>query len=117
MPDRRSVDERTIEELEEILAIRKREARLARLQRLRDEGRVVEVPEVDEPPVAAPLDRTARPSTPSYYHGDDLVDKDRRWHFNFKPRRSAVKTWRDRLLLLIEIGAVVGLIFVIVSME
>lgn len=117
MPDRRSVDELTIEELEEVLAIRKREARLARLQRLREDGRVVEVPEVDETPVASPLDRTSRPATPSYYHGDDLVDKDRRWRLSFKPRRSAVKTWRDRLLLLVEIGAVVGLIFVIVSME
>lgn len=122
MADRRSIDELTIEELEEILAIRKREARLARLQRLRDEGRIVDVPESDETPIASPLDRSPRlgaprPTAPSYYHGDDLVDKDRRWRLNLRPRRSTVKTWRDRLLLFVEIGAIVGLIFVIVSME
>ena len=44
MPDRRSVDELSIEELEEILAVRKRAAREARLKRLRAEGSVIDVP-------------------------------------------------------------------------
>ena len=36
MPDRRTVDELTIEELEQILIIKRRESRAGRMQRLRD---------------------------------------------------------------------------------
>ncbi|MGH2593571.1 MAG: hypothetical protein ACRDGG_08670, partial [Anaerolineae bacterium] len=43
MSDRRSVDELSIEELEQILAIKKRQAREATLRRLKGEGRVVDV--------------------------------------------------------------------------
>ncbi|HEC23200.1 MAG TPA: hypothetical protein ENI95_09815, partial [Chloroflexi bacterium] len=39
MPDRRSVDDLTIEELEQILRIKKREARMQRLQRFERVGR------------------------------------------------------------------------------
>jgi sortase A len=117
MPDRRSVDELTIEELEEILAIRKREARLARLTRLREDGRVVEIPDRLEPESPAAIDRAIRPSR-SYYHVDEVAaDSAPRRHLNLLPSGKTVRTWRDRFLLLIEIGAVVGLIFVVVSLE
>jgi sortase A len=56
MRDRRTVDELSIEELERILAIRKREARLARLQRLQAQGRRV--------PFATPLDLGPEPPAP-----------------------------------------------------
>ena len=118
MPDRRSVDELTIEELEEILAIRKREARLARLKRLREDGRVVDVPDLIEPtspPLAA--DRAAR-APRSYYHVNEVAEESApRRRFNLLPSHKTVRTWRDRFLLLIELGAVVGLIFVVVSLE
>ena len=42
MRDKRPVDELSIEELERILAIRKREARMQRLQRMQRDGRLVE---------------------------------------------------------------------------
>ncbi|MBI5565909.1 MAG: class D sortase [Chloroflexi bacterium] len=117
MPDRRSVDELTSEELEEILAIRKREARLARLKRLREDGRVVDVPESIEPASPPTPDRAAR--TPrSYYHVNEAAEEPApRPRFSLIPSHKTVRTWRDRFLLLIELGAVVGLIFVVVSLE
>ena len=57
MPDRRSVNELSVEELEEILAIRKHEAREARLKRLRAEGRVLDVPDT----VSALSDQSTMP--------------------------------------------------------
>ena len=117
MPDRRSVDELSIEELAEILAVRKRAARLARLRRLRADGRVVDVPAPIEPARPAGPDRRARPAPRSYYHVTELEAEAARRRLIFKPRRLAVKTWRDRLLLLIEIGAVAGLIFVVLNLE
>ncbi len=56
MRDRRPVDELSIEELERILAIRKREARQARLQKLGTQGRRV--------PLTAPLDAPPEPPPP-----------------------------------------------------
>jgi sortase A len=117
MPDRRSVDELSIEELEEILAIRKREARLARLQRLHEDGRVVDVPAPREPARLAGPDRDTRSTPRSYYHVNELEAEQARRRLSFRPRRSTVKTWRDRLLLLVEIGAVASLIFVVLSLE
>jgi sortase A len=118
MPDRRSVDELTIEELEEILAIRKREARLARLKRLREDGRVIHVPDPIEPASSPPAaDRGTRVPR-SYYHVNEAAEESTpRRRFSLIPSRKTIRTWRDRFLLLIELGAVVGLIFVVVSLE
>ncbi len=56
MRDKRTIDDLSIEELERILAIRKREARQERLQRLQAQGRRV--------PFAAPLDIFPEPPAP-----------------------------------------------------
>lgn len=118
MPDRRSVDDLSIEELEEILAIRKREARLARLKRLREDGRVVDVPEPAEAPPAPPIQSAAAPlQSRSYYHVQPAEEDTPRRRFKLTLGKSTIRTWRDRLLLLVEVGAVAGLIFVAVSME
>ena len=109
MPDRRTVDELSIEELETILAIRKRAAREARLKRLRAEGRVLNVPESDAPapPITPPLESIA--ASPSYYHVSEVPEDDKpRRRIHLFPGRRTIKTWRDRFLLLIEIGAVAG---------
>ena len=117
MPDRRPVDELSIEELEEILAIRKREAREARLKRLRAEGRVLDVPGADEaaPDQAAVPQRDAaalaRRSTFSEVYEDDQVRR------RFCPSPQTLRRWRDRLLLLVEVGAVVGLILIFISVQ
>ncbi len=56
MRDKRPVDELSIEELERILAIRKRERRIQQLHRLSREGRrtVPSIPQVEAPPVSLP---------------------------------------------------------------
>lgn len=88
MPGRRTVDEVSIEELEQIIGERKREAHRATLGRLRGEGRVVDVP---VPP--APARGLPAPGKPRF------------------------KFWRDRLLLLVEIGALIGLVWAIIGAE
>src|SRR5512143_1897510 len=109
MPDRRSVDELSVEELEEILAIRKHEAREARLKRLRAEGRVVDVPEaagLPPNPSAALNDHSAAYPRRSKFSEVYEDDRPRR---RFGPSSQTVRKWRDRVLLLIEISAVAGL--------
>jgi sortase A len=117
MPDRRTVDELSIEELEEILVIRKHEAREARLKRLRAEGRVLDMPEA----VSALSDESAAPNGTAaasvrrskfseVYEDDDAKRR-------FVPSPQTVRKWRDRLLLLIEVGAVAGLILIFISVQ
>ena len=117
MHDRRPVEELSIDELEEILAIRKREAREARLQRLRAEGRVLDVP--------AAASANPDQSTASQHDAAVLArrskfsevyeeEKPRR---HFGPSARTVRRWRDRLLLLVEVGAVVGLILIFISVQ
>jgi len=110
MPDRRPVDELSIDELEEILAIRKREAREARLKRLRAEGRVLDVPDAASAAPDQPA-ALARRSKFSEVYEDDQVKR------RFGPSPQAMRCWRDRLLLLVEIGAVIGLILIFVNVQ
>jgi len=116
MPDRRSIDELSIEELEEILAIRKHEAREARLKRLRAEGRVLDVPET----VSVLADQSTAPdgTAPANVRRSKFSevyedDKTRR----FVPSSQTVRKWRDRLLLLIEVSAIAGLVLIFVSVQ
>lgn len=60
MRDKRPVDELSIEELERILAIRKREARQQRLRRMADRGRV----SYSEQQVAIPQPQITQPAAP-----------------------------------------------------
>lgn len=119
MPDRRSVDDLSIEELEEILAIRKREAREARLERLRSEGRVIDFVDLKDEPAQPdrPSAEAVKPLGSYYRSGTAVDDKSSPWWLRWRPGRSLVRTWRDRFLLLIEIGAVVGLIAVVIGLE
>jgi len=117
MPDRRPIDELSIDELEEILAIRKREAREARLKRLRAEGRVLDVPDAvstaPDQPAAPPRDAAAlaRRSKFSEVYEDDQVKR------RFGPSPQTARRWRDRLLLLVEVGAVIGLILIFINVQ
>jgi sortase A len=117
MPDRRPVDELSTDELEEILAIRRREAREARLKRLRAEGRVLEVPDAaaaaPEQPPAPPRAAAAlaRRSKFSQVYEDDQVKR------RFGPGPQTVRRWRDRLLLFVEVGAVIGLILIFINVQ
>ncbi|MGB4677563.1 MAG: sortase [Aggregatilineales bacterium] len=98
MRDRRSVDDLTIEELEQILLMKKREARLARLERYKRTGRRRgDLPLPYEPPTGAD---DAEPLPYHSYLDDEPA-----------PRR---RTTRDTLLLTVEVLAVVGLLAVLV---
>ncbi len=118
MPDRRAVDDLSIEELEEVLAIRKREAREARLERLRAEGRVIDLADLKDEP-AEPDRSTGEPVklSGSYYRSGLVLDEKRHWYSRLKPGRSFFSMLRDRFLLLIEIGSVVGLIVIVISLN
>jgi len=115
MPDRRSVDELSIEELEQILAIRKRQAREATLRRLKGEGRLVDV-EAAEPTEnrASPADPAARVKPAGSRYRTAQIDSTpaRRFRFSLNWRRL-----RDRFLLLVEVGALAGLVLVVVGIE
>lgn len=87
MKDRRSVDDLSIEELEQVLAIKKREAREARMRKLRAVGRAGSAPVNDPSPVP--------PAPP-------------------KPKSLLARTV-NLFLLLVEVGAVVGLLYVLVN--
>ncbi len=90
MKDRRSVDDLSIEELEQILAIRKREAREARLRKMRANGRTGRMQVVEVAP-GLTASTVAAPAKPKSFANRAL---------NF-------------LLLLVEVGAVVGLLYVL----
>lgn len=124
MADKRTVDELSIEELERILAIKKREARQRQLQRMRKNGRVIE----NQPPVApvVPLEPAPNPASvlpaatvtgqatnkrkaPPRFE-DDVEPSD---YADPNPERDQI--WRkflDRTLLLVEAAAVVGLVVI-----
>ncbi len=89
MKDRRSVDDLSIDELQRVLSEKKRMAREARLSQYRKTGRAVHVP-IGELPDATLTD-PAHPPAP----------------------RSLARRLFDLFLLLIEVGAVVGLIYVL----
>lgn len=89
MKDRRPVDELTIEELQAALAEKRRAAREARLEHYRQTGRAGPVP-IGEQPVAR--HEPARP---------------------VRAPRSPARRLLDLLLLVVEVGAVIGLGYVL----
>lgn len=89
MKDRRSVDDLTIEELEQILAIKKREAREARLRKMRASGRAGR---------AAVIEEAAASSAPAA-----------------KPKPTFAARAFNFALLVVEIGAVVGLLYILLN--
>ena len=107
MPDRRSVDDLTIEELEQILRIKRREARLERLRRYEERGRRLKaapLPEEDKPPAEPPPIPHTSALTPPADDFPILRLRQRR-------RRRAM---RDNLLLIVELIAVGGLVAILV---
>ncbi|NWG16524.1 MAG: sortase [Chloroflexi bacterium] len=119
MRDKRPVDELSIEELERILAIRKREERLKNLNRLQRAGRVV------AEPAATPADRPLSQPAPPKAQARPAPDGDAAPQFEDDPGENAYRApgknkaaddrfWRsftNQLLLLVEVAAVAGLIF------
>lgn len=133
MRDRRPVDELSIEELERILAIKKREARQNQLSRMRQSGRLVEngaAPPVEvkppslPPTVDAPI--TVQASQPEAAQKpavsvppQGIVINGVRFDDELEPppepprvQKRIVRRWMDRVLLLVEIAAVVGIVLI-----
>jgi sortase A len=123
MPDRRTVDDLTIEDLEQILIVKRREARAERMRRLQEIGRV---------PGDAALpheDMAAYSPGGSMAVGPDALDATRQRSFDLeplaakkrgKPRRERPPRtrWgrlRDGLLLVLEIGALLGLVAILAT--
>ncbi len=90
MKDRRPVDDLSISELQQVLAERKRAAREARLAAYRQTGRAVRVP-IGAEPEGRPVDRRPRAAAP----------------------RSLARRLFDLFLLVVEVGAVLGLVYVL----
>jgi sortase A len=112
MRDRRCVDDLTIEELEQVLYIRKLQARQERIKRLAREGRLAQVsPFVEERGEARPAPQPAAGA--SQRTGSAQV----RPLDEKKPPRRWIKfsSLRDGALLVIEIAALVTLLYVLVG--
>ncbi len=140
MRDKRPVDELSIEELERILAIRKREARQARLRRYQNSGRRVVTPDdADDsesalaedtiegaPESAAEIAPSPAPSAelpaaapPDYDDGtpqfEDELDERARGGVSGPPSTLKKVLW-NRLLLLVEVAAALGLVLLLVTL-
>jgi sortase A len=99
--DRRPAEELTIEELELLLARKKREARRARVDQFRRQGRAVRVR-----PDPVPISTSADFHSTSENQGDKVESQE---------KAGKVRAGFNRFLLVIEIGAVLGLAFVLLS--
>ncbi|MBI4631893.1 MAG: class D sortase [Chloroflexi bacterium] len=86
MKDRRPVDELSVEELEQILAIKKREEREARLRKFRASGRAGS---------ASVIEAVAPPAAP-------------------KPKSLMTRLFNG-ILLVVEIGAVIALLYILIN--
>jgi sortase A len=129
MRDKRPVDELSIEELERILAVKRREQRQQRMQKLHRDGRVVEsaanpVEALAPQPTMAPA--MAQPPTPVIKQppvrepgmGPRFEDDPEDSVYSFDHGASE-RSWRrflNGLLLIIEIAAVGGLIYLGVNL-
>jgi sortase A len=120
MSDRRTVDDLTIEELEHLLIVKRREERSARMQRLRELGRI-------PAEAALPNEDLASVTLPGAGSSDASADRsDQQKSFNLEPlgkkkrdrkRRKSESRWgrlRDKGLLVLEVGALVGLVTILV---
>jgi len=107
MPDRRSVDDLTIEELEQILRIRKRDARMDRLRRFEQTGRrPSDVPAVE--------DVTDLPE-PTEVGNASIVYESFLYGAGARGRSWRDRTLRDNLLLAVELLAAVGLVAILAT--
>jgi sortase A len=128
MSDRRTVDELSIEELEQVLIIKRREARAERMRRLREIGRLPAdggLPHEDLAAIgltAGSRDMVLEPATPRprSFDLEPLGKKGPRLggRRRGKPRAATRGRWgrlRDRLLLVLEVGALLGLVAVVLA--
>jgi sortase A len=119
MADRRTVDELSIEELEQILLIKRRQARQERLRRLAAEGRLADrsplLAEESPPPPRAPKPPWPDGGRFQSPNVRPLADALAGGSHGVAPARRKTRTIRDHLLLGVEILALIGLVAVLLS--
>ncbi len=109
MPRSRLLDDLSVEELRQLLFDKQRAERQARLEHFRRTGRLIVV---EPQPVPISLE-SLRSETLPLEEGDELTLPS--VEPQPAPRRRVRRSWLDRMLLLVEFLAVVGLGFVIYS--
>ncbi len=121
MPDRRTVDELTIEELEQLLIVKRREARAERMRRLKEIGRLpaeAALPHEDLAVIGLGADggeaalEPTRPQHRAFAVEPIETKKSQRRSRRPKARTRAGRV-RDKLLLLLEVGALFGLVAIL----
>jgi len=121
LKDRRTIDELSIKELEEILHVRKREARLERLRR---SGKGVEMGNFDpltprlsepQPPPLPTGHRRFRDAGATAQHRPRAVDEP--VEAKRQPRRIRWDWLRDKSLLVIELVLAAGLLLVLLDLQ
>ena len=111
MPDRRPIDQVSTEELERTLAIRKRQERAKRLRRLAVQGRIASV----DPLAAEPGDVIPTFDAKGRYRSVE-VQGDQEPTTDMRPRRGIAWGWVfNKLLLIVELVALGGLIYILAS--
>jgi sortase A len=121
MPDRRTVDELTIAELEQILIVRRREARAERMRRLKEIGRLPAESALPHEDLAAFVasgdggEAASPPIKPQHraFSVEPLEGTKRRKRSRHRRERSRAGRVRDRLLLVLEVGALLGLVAIL----
>ena len=121
MSDRRTVDELTIEDLEQILIVKRREARAERMRRLRELGRVpseAALPHEDFTDLTVAGGAAGRvPDTDDRglrsFDLEPLRTRKRKKKKSNSQARSRMGRLRDRFLLVLEVGALVGLVAIL----
>ncbi|MCC6604864.1 MAG: class D sortase [Anaerolineae bacterium] len=115
-------DNLSITELEQLLYRKKHAARRERLQRLKEEGRMVEVvgrPAPASQPPALPRPKAAPTGAMRHYLlelEEEATLSAARVEVEADPKRSNGRTILNRLLFLVEVGAVVGLVMVLLNL-
>ena len=124
MKDRRIVEELTIEELEEVLRIRRRDARMERLRQMGKDAEastfdpLAPKPAIEPQPVPLPTEhrRFQDAGATAQYRVHTLEEESPEEKPVRPPRRIRWDWLRDKSLLVIEVGAAVALILVVVGM-
>ena len=113
-------DNLSVEELEQLLYRKKRALRQQRLQRLKEEGRVVEVagvppPKVQPPPLPRPQAVPTGAMRQYLPQLEEEADAENQPETKDVQKRNG-RSWANRLLFLVEIGAVIGLVAVLLTL-
>lgn len=118
MADKRTVDELSVEELEQVLLIKRRQARQERLKRLAAEGRVADRSPLlaDESPPASQAAKSRGAAGGRFQSTNlrPLSDPSSAVSVGVAPKRGKRRV-RDRLLLGLEVLALIGLATVLLS--